>query len=247
MKSFNLALLAALLLAIAWLALPQKETIEASAKLTERQSLVANARNLPSQSPPEREVEEIEMRTAPSAMPEITKSNVNDPEATAALIEVLARHPAEKARLEEENQWVKRRELVQVKNSFRDLAKQILAGKKVEQFEVPLFDGETATVLLDQENSEVFSETSGALFGEIEGEPEAFVALAFYKDSDSGLINFPSRDLTIQYEGFGDRKVIVKDFDESAQAKALPCEHCRLDGHSSGHATHPTPQEPANN
>ncbi len=178
------------------------------------------------------------VKEAPAEMPTLTKSKREDAEGTAALIDIISRHPFETRRLIEENQWVKRREIVEREQSFRDVAKRIMGGDLVESFEVPLFDGETATFLINHDQTTILSENSGAIHGSIEGHPEAFAVVSYYRDADSGLISFPKQNFAVQYEGWGEGRVIVKDYDAGAQSRALPCAHCRLEGSSGNHANH---------
>lgn len=180
----------------------------------------------------------IPPRETPKELPEFRKSHRDDPVATKKLIDIISRHPLETMRLTQENQWVKRREIVPLDRHFGAIADQILRGEKIEKFEIPLFDGEMVNLVLNYDLTSLISSKDGTIYGSIEGDPDSQVVLGFSGTRSGGSINFPKRRKTYQYEAWGDGRVIVKEYSSSDYFKAFPCNKCRDEGTTGNHAQH---------
>ena len=168
----------------------------------------------------------------------LRKARVEDESATLELIGHIARSPEERERLLEENEWIRSRELVQVEESFRSIADRLRNGEVIERLTLPGLDGSSVEVILDPDGQEINSGRSGILYGTVPDAPESTVVLAFYEDADSGIINMPSRRQTISYDPAGDHRMVVRDLDLAAQAKALPCHNCLAAGTAKAHSEH---------
>lgn len=184
----------------------------------------------------------VPIRTPPKELPSLLKSNRDDPSTTEELINIISLHPKHKERLIKENQWIKRREIVEQKESFRQIGKRILNGEDIKEFEIPLFDGETATFVIGNKDAEVVSEKHGSFRGQIKEEPNSFAVLSYYEEASAGYFTVPSRGLTIQYDGWGERRVIVKDHSPGEFARAVPCRHCQEIGSEADHDNHAAPK-----
>lgn len=242
MKSNKKIALAVLVIAAALIIVFWKDPSAGAGDKTEtaqnRPTAQRTEAHTPEQDPPTQNTDDIPLKDLPKELPAFRKSNRDDPAATEKLINIISRHPSETGRLIEENQWIKRREIVEQEESFGEIAGRIFKGEKVKEFEIPLFDGETATFEVDYNQTAIISESSGTIHGQIKGESESQAILSFYRDADAGFVNFPDRGLTIEYDSWGQNRLIVKDYDGNEKDKALPCSSCKEAGTAANHGQH---------
>lgn len=161
---------------------------------------------------------------SPTGIAPIIAVDTKNAAATAEFINRYARNPKEKERMEFENQFVHRRELIRPAVTFGDIGRQMANGEDISTMTLPGLNGEVYE--LDITYRDNLTQTSGTFFGKVKGYPDSDAIITYYKDSNSAILKIPSLKKVLDYDPYTDKQLIVKDFDEHLQGKAAPCTNC---------------------
>jgi hypothetical protein len=144
-----------------------------------------------------------------SARHEWTQGDCMDP----AIIERLAANPDEFIKMVEENDRIKRRQLVYRKETAALLVQQARAsGEPLRQFTLPDLDGRELMVEIISSDLSP-SGQSGSFHGRLAGQPESLVTLAFEFGTEAFTVLSPEDGLYLQADPREPGELIVKSID----------------------------------
>ncbi|MES2923993.1 MAG: hypothetical protein V4819_20740 [Verrucomicrobiota bacterium] len=149
-----------------------------------------------------------------SATHEWTKGDAMDPK----VIEKLAHNPDEFVRLNEENERIKRRQLVYRKETAAAVVQRAkLTGEPVTHLKLPALDGRELDVEITRADLSP-SGQSGSFIGHIAGKPASMVTLAFKFGREAFTVSSPEDDFHLQADAHEPGQVIVKSIDPDVYA-----------------------------
>ncbi|MEX1049344.1 MAG: hypothetical protein WED15_07435 [Akkermansiaceae bacterium] len=144
-----------------------------------------------------------------SALHEWTEGDCMDP----AVIERLASNPDEFIKMVEENDRIKRRQLVYRKETAALLVQQARAsGEPLRQFTLPDLDGRELVVEIISSDLSP-SGQSGSFHGRLAGRPESMVTLAFEFGTEAFTVLSPEDGIYLQADPREPGELIVKSID----------------------------------
>lgn len=153
-----------------------------------------------------------------SARHEWTQGDCMDP----AIIERLAANPDEFIKMVEENDRIKRRQLVYRKETAALLVQQARAsGEPLRHFTLPDLDGRELKVEIISSDLSP-SGQSGSFHGRLAGRPESLVTLAFEFGTEAFTVLSPEDGLYLQADPREPGELIVKSIDPAIYA-AFKC------------------------
>ncbi len=128
------------------------------------------------------------------------------------IIRQLAHNPLEYERMVEENPRIFQRELVYLKETAASVFEQArLSGQPVQQLPLPGLDGQEIKFIIQR--SETQSSRHGMMSGQLAGDADSFVTLAFQDGREAFTVLAPKENLYLVGEPREDGQVIVKAID----------------------------------
>jgi hypothetical protein len=126
------------------------------------------------------------------------------------VIRQLAHNPLEYQRMVTENQTIYRRQLVYFSQGFDTLARHALqTGGSLHQISLPGLDGQVFSV--DVQNTDLRDGgVRGQLYGQLPGQPNSMVTVAFAADREAFTILSPQDQVYLQAEAHEPGEVVVK-------------------------------------
>jgi hypothetical protein len=158
---------------------------------------------------------------------------------TSKEIDLLAHNDLEKERHEEDNLFVRKRELVYREQSLSDLSRRSKeTGQPVREIVLPGFEGKEYKVAVTSFESQVDDKgvEEGWLKGHLVSDPEAEVLLGYYGHRESGGFSSKKLGVSIEFDPREDHQVMVKDIDLEALSyleKETTC-NVKYDSHTVG-------------
>jgi hypothetical protein len=143
-----------------------------------------------------------------------TKDDATDPE----VIERIAHNPDEFVRMVEENDRIKRRQLVYRQETAAAIVQNARAtGEPVRRLTLPGFNGQEIEVEVTGSDL-AFSGLSGTFTGRLPGKLQSIVTLAFKNNREAFSISSPEDGLYLEAEPREPGEVIVKAIDPATYA-----------------------------
>jgi len=167
----------------------------------------------------------------------IASADTSNPEKTDALLKSFARGKAHLEHMRRENAFVKRRQIVELSETFADFGERIRNGEEIKTLEIPAFDGETYTMVYDPTLMGPDSATAGTLIGGVQDKEASDVILGYYNGFTSAYVNIPTQNTVLEYMTVGGNQIVVKEIDLDARNIAEPCLRCNPE--AGGHSPHP--------
>lgn len=133
------------------------------------------------------------------------------------MIDELAHNDLERARMTEENVWVKQRELVYIYQPLQAaLANAQEEGLKT--FIFPGFAGTEYEVVVTDWGNEISEEgiPIGWIDGHLSDDPESSASLSYYDKREVGSIISKELDINIGYEPREDNQIVIREADPMA-------------------------------
>ena len=176
----------------------------------------ASVRGTPAVSQAPRPVgtfDEIQLRPLPVSLTkganEWTEGDCSDPQ----VIEKLAHNPDEFIRMAEENERIKRRQLVYRRETAAALVQQARAtGEPVRSLTLPGLDGREIHVEITGSDL-ALSGLSGTFTGRVAGQQQSIVTLAFKNNREAFSVSSPVENLFLEAEPREPGEVIIKEID----------------------------------
>lgn len=165
----------------------------------------------------------------------IASADTADAEKTDALLKSFARGKAHLEHMRHENQFVTRRQIVELPESFRDIGKRLWNGEDIKEIVIPDFDGDVFTVDYDPSLMGPAGENNGTLIGGVKDHKYSDAILGYYEGSTSAYINLPLENRVLEYMTVGGNQIVVKEIDLEARNLAEPCGVCASHGADSPH------------
>jgi len=162
---------------------------------------------------PSAKFESVQLRPLPVSMTkgmnEWTEGDGSDPQ----VIEKLAHNPDEFIRMAEENERIKRRQLVYRRETAAVLVQRARAsGEPVRGLTLPGLDGREIHV--EVTNSDLaYSGLSGTFTGRVVGKQQSIVTLAFKNNREAFSVSSPEENLYLEAEPREPGEVIIKEID----------------------------------
>lgn len=135
-----------------------------------------------------------------------------------AVIEKLAHNPDEFIRMAEENERIKRRQLVYRRETAATVVQRARAtGEPVRSLTLPGLDGREIHV--EVTGSELaFSGLSGTFTGRVAGKQQSIVTLAFKNNREAFSVSSPEDGLYLEAEPREPGEIIIKEIDPATYA-----------------------------
>lgn len=157
--------------------------------------------------------ESVQLRPLPVSLRkgsnEWTEGDCSDP----LVIEKLAHNPDEFIRMAEENERIKRRQLVYRRETAAALVQQARAtGEPVRKLTLPGMDGREIHVEVTGSDL-ALSGLSGTFTGRVAGQQQSIVTVAFKNNREAFSVSSPEENLFLEAEPREPGEVIIKEID----------------------------------
>lgn len=173
----------------------------------------AKAPAAPPVAPPADAFGKVVLRPLPVSLTkgtnEWTEGDCSDP----GVIEKLAHNPDEFVRMAEENERIKRRQLVYRRETAAAIVQQARAtGEPIRELVLPGLDGKE--IRMEVTGSDLaFSGLSGTFTGRVAGQQQSIVTLAFKNNREAFSVSSPDEGLFLEAEPREPGEVIIKEID----------------------------------
>ena len=163
-------------------------------------------------------IDKIISRPLPVSLREGTHEWTEGDATSPEIIEKIAHNPDEFIRMAEENERIKRRQLVYRNDTVAAMLQRAkLSGGKIQKITLPGLDGQEFDVEITRADLSP-SAQSGSLIGKLAGKPESMVTLAFKFGREAFTILSPEDNLYLQADAREPGEVILKSFDPDVYA-----------------------------